>query len=111
MEQVDKAVERKRLHKVPHSIDVMLVTALILAMSLIPLLWHFADAITAVVTVVAVLLALFLNNYLMYNAAYRDGFRSGYITALEDHRDLGFVRERIDDHLVYDSLGNLIKGK
>jgi hypothetical protein len=108
---LEKAEERKRLHAVPHSIDVMLVTAVILGLILVPTIWHFVGGLASLATIVAVLLALFLNNYLMYNAAYRDGFRSGYTTAQEDHADLGFVPERMDDHLVYDSLGNLIKGK
>ena len=101
----------RKLQAVPHSLDVMFLTMVIFGVILTPIIWHFAGAGVAILTVLAVLLALFLNNWLMYNAAYRDGFRSGYITAQQDHADVGFVPERVNDHLVYDSLGNLVKGK
>lgn len=96
---LEKAEERKRLHAVPHSLDVMLVTAVIFFVGL----WWLSGILVAI----SVVSALLANQWYMYNAAYRDGFRSGYITATEDHEDVGFIPERVDDHQVYTRFGGL----
>lgn len=81
----------KRLRAVPHSLDVLAITAVIAFGGMIATLGLNWGGILAGL---AVVFALFLNNYLMFLAAYRDGFRGGYTTAQNDHADLGFVPER-----------------
>lgn len=101
------APERKRLQRVPHSLDVMLVTMVVALTILVPTVWHFSTGLVALLVGIAFSLALFLNQWLMYNSAYSDGFRSGYLTAQSDHADVGFIEDRIDDHKVYTRFGGL----
>lgn len=88
-DSLEKAVEHKRLEYTVGSLDILLVTSVILFFAL----WYAAGILWAV----AVTAILIVNNYGMYKAAYRDGFRGGYLTAMEDFDDLGFVPERMEE--------------
>lgn len=86
---LEKAVERKRLEYTVHSLDILLVTSVVVFICL----WYAAGILWAI----GITALLIVNNYGMYKAAYRDGFRGGYLTAMEDFDDLGFVPERTED--------------
>lgn len=90
---VEKAMERKRLHKVVKSIDVLLYTCL--GVGVVILVGALTN--TLLWTIPVICFQLIMSNYHMYKSAYSDGFRSGYQTAMDDYEDLGFVPERMGD--------------
>ena len=88
--QLEAALERTRQKSKAHSVDILLFSVILLGGAM----WYVTSNLLCGLGTAAAMVGI---NYMQYTVAYRDGFRGGYLTAMQDAEDTGFVPERMTE--------------